>query len=433
MRVWLLAAVVLFAPASFAARITDVADAADERHPLEVDLDATYRFMRSTATITREVPGAAGTQLNDELKYVRQLSSLDLRFAVGLWRDLELHVLAPLALSDSQSWAPAGGTSTLATNTISISGCGGAGSCAAVQPIVNNYGPSKRVGFFDPTIGVAWNPINEERELRLKPELFPEGRAVSTWAIGFDWTLPMPGGKLNDPSRYLTYVPDQSPGRESRQAHVLTLWTAFSKRYKVLEPFVGFSASVPFAGKDAWDNCDNIPNLADVAKVNCKSRDWIGSTGYKPPIEGQVTFGAELVAAEDLKADQRLAFEIRGDLRWHGPARDYTQVSDALGKLNYADEYVTSSGTVGIYGRVARWAHVRVYGTISMDTAHFLTHEDIGDDKDHDGKITVSGGTGAPAPDQNPTYDFRVDQVGHRLRAEPAITYGFAGTLSINF
>src|SRR4051812_26726691 len=282
MRAWLLAAVALFAPASFAARITDVADAADERHPLEIDLDATYRYMRATTTITREVPGASGTQLNDELKHVRQMSSLDLRFAIGLWRDLELHVLAPLALSDSQSWAATGGTSTLSTNTLSVSGCGAPGSCTTVQPIVTNHGPSRRVGFFDPTVGIAWNPINEEREARLKPELFPDGRAVSTWAIGFDWTLPLPGGKVNDPSRYQTYVPDQSAGRESRKAHVLSLWTAHSKRFKVLEPFVGFSASVPLAAKGAWDNCDNLTNLADVAPVNCKSTDWIGSTGYKP-------------------------------------------------------------------------------------------------------------------------------------------------------
>jgi hypothetical protein len=68
-----------------------------------------------------------------------------------------------------------------------------------------------------------------------------------------------------------------------------------------------------------------------------------------------------------------------------------------------------------------------------MDSAHFLTHEDVGEDKNGDGKVTISGGSGAAAPDQNPNYDFRVDTVGNRLRAEPALFWGIGGTLSLNF
>ena len=433
MRSWLLAAALLLAPASFAARITDVADAGDEKHPLEVDLEATYTHLRSLTTITREQPTAGGTQLNDELKYVRTVDALDLRLAIGLWHDLELHAFAPLFLRDLQSWGAAGGAGTLGTNTTSISGCGRAGSCTAVQPILPIPGQSQRAGFGDPTVGIAWGPINEERELRLKPELFPEGKPLATWVIGFDWTLPLPGGKVSDPSHFGAASGSAvGAGTESRKANVFTLWTAFSKRFHVLEPFIGFSASAPFAAKGAYDNCAHPELLADVAAANCKGA-WAGETGYKPPWEAQATLGAELVAAEDLKGDQRLSFEVRGDMRWHGPGRDYTQVADALGKLTYADEYVTTMGTLGLYGRLARWMHLRIYGSVAVDSAHFLTHEGIGDDKNHNGNIVISGGNGLPAPDQNPNYDFRLDQVGRRLRAEPSVTYGLAGTLSLDF
>ena len=432
-RAWLsAAAVLLFGPASFAARITDVADAADEKHPLELDLDATYVHLRTQTSLTREQPTAAGIQLSDELKHVRTVDALDLRLAIGLWHDLELHAFAPLFLRDVQDWT--GSAPTLSGNTISVSGCATAANCATVQPVVSVPGESTRTGFGDPTVGIAWGPVNETRELKLRPELFPEGKPVSTWVIGFDWTLPLPGGKVSDPSRFgLASGGAVSAGTESRKAHLLTLWTAFSKRYKVLEPFVALSATVPVAGKGAYDNCAHPELLADVAAANCKSAAWAGQTGYKPPYEGQLTVGAELVAAEDVKGDQRFSIEVRGDLRWHGPSRDYTQVADALGKLTYADEYLTTGGTLGLYGRLARWLHLRVYGTLSVDSAHFLTHEDIGNDKDHDGKITISGGSGQPAGDQNPLYDFRLDQVGRRLRAEPAVTWGFAGTLSLNF
>src|SRR5439155_901922 len=81
----------------------------------ELDLDATYNHLRAQTTITRE----QGAGLTEELKHVRTLDSVDLRLAIGLWHDLELHALAPLAIRDVQDWHQAGSTSTLATNTIS--------------------------------------------------------------------------------------------------------------------------------------------------------------------------------------------------------------------------------------------------------------------------------------------------------------------------
>jgi hypothetical protein len=348
-----------------------------------------------------------------------------MRINIGLWHDLELHAFAPYFVRDAQAWDYAAGTtaatSTLTTNTIDVSGCGGT-RCGTVTPIVAVPGSSMRRGFGDPTIGLAWGPVNEERELRLQPQLFPEGKPVSTWVIGVDYTLPV-GGAVD--------APGPTASTESKKAHVVTVWTAFSKRYKVLEPYMKVSGTAAFAASNAYDNCGNEAILSEVAAVNCRGT-WKGQTGYKPPYQADFTVGAELVAAEDRKDNQRLAFDIRADLRYHGPGRDYTQVSDGLGKLTYADEYLTSLGSFGIYGRLARWFHLRVYGSVGFETAHFLTHEAIGEDKDGKG-ITISGGRGVPAPNQNPNYDFRLDQVGRRLRAEPAMIWGVAGSLALNF
>ncbi len=426
----LIAAALLLASPAFAAHVTDVADAGDERHPLEVDLDVTYQHSLTTTKISREQPTSTGFE--DELQHTRTLDALMLRVNIGLWHDLELHAFAPWAIRDVQDWnyggSTTGATSTLTNNTIDVSGCAGS-KCGAVKPIVAVPGQSQRTGLGDPTIGLAWGPINEERELRLKPELFPEGKPVSTWVIGVDYTLPL-SAPVDDPTRFLT--PGQTAGPERKKAHVVTLWTAFSKRYQVLEPYLRLSGSAPFATSSAYDNCNNKALLSEVAPVNCDGA-WKGQTGYKPPWEAEFTLGAELVAAEDIKGDQRLAFDIRGDLRYHGPGREYTQVTDALGKLTYADEYLTTLASLGLYGRLARWFHLRVYGTVGFETAHFLTHEEIGEDKTGGGSIVISGGRGIAAPDQNPNYDFRLDQVGHRLRAEPAIIWGVAGSLSLNF
>lgn len=421
---------VLFAAVLLAAQITNVADAADEKHPFEIDLEATYIHSRAQTRITRE----QGASVVDELDHTRTLDAIDLRLAFGLWHDLELHVDAPLGLRDVQEWHYAPGisaaNSTLANNRVDVSGCAGAGRCTALQPILAVPGRSERAGFFDPSIGLAWGPINEDREMRLDPDVFPEERPVATWVIGIDYTAPI-GNNVDDPARW-NGGSVNSTGPESRKAHVITAWTAFSKRYRVLEPYLKLSGSAPIASSKAYDNCSRPQFLADVAAANCAG-PWKGQTGYRPPFEAALTAGSELVLADDRRADRRFAFDIRGDVTWHGAQRGYTQVTDALQKLTNADEYVTTAGSVGIYGRISRWLHLRVYGTLGVDTAHFLTHEDVGEDKDGDGQVTISQGSGAPAPDQNPNFDFRLDQVGRRLRAEPTMFWGVAGTLSLNF
>ena len=116
-----------------AAQITTVAGAGGE-NPFGLELEATYWHLRSDATISRERTTAAGIVLGDELRHTRILDTLELRLSAGVWRDLEVHLVAPLALRDSQEWSALPG-GTLAGNTINISGCGAPGLCTAVQPI----------------------------------------------------------------------------------------------------------------------------------------------------------------------------------------------------------------------------------------------------------------------------------------------------------
>ena len=54
-----------------AAHVTDVADAADERHPLEVDLDLTFQHSQTRTRVSREQEGANATILEDELQHTR--------------------------------------------------------------------------------------------------------------------------------------------------------------------------------------------------------------------------------------------------------------------------------------------------------------------------------------------------------------------------
>src|SRR5882757_4003589 len=123
-----------------AAQVTDVASAMRDDRPFELDLRADYLHLRESTRIRRENLQGGAITLVDELQHDRTLDEFDFRIAVGLHRGLELHVIAPYVLRDVQDWDYAtvngvsvAGTSTLANNTISISGCGNPGSCTTPQ------------------------------------------------------------------------------------------------------------------------------------------------------------------------------------------------------------------------------------------------------------------------------------------------------------
>jgi hypothetical protein len=432
--------------------VTEVADAMDERKPIEIDLSVAYGHQRRDTKITREnlQADSAGNKsivLVDELTHTQVQDDLQFRLAVGIFRDLELHALAPLVLRNRQSWdfATVNGqsvapTSTLANNRLDISGCLTPGSCQTVSPIVPTPGRSTRSGFANPTIGIAWAPINDEREARLRPDLYPPGKPVATWALGFDYTLPLPGD-VDDPSKFGSNTlgtTSNVSGPVLRKAHTFAAWTAFSKRFKVADPYVLLRGSAPVAvgssgvGDGAYQNCWHPEQLSNVAAVNCADPAWKTQTGYQPPYQAGFALGTELVLHDDPLARQKFAIDVRADVQYTGPARDYTQVTDALGKLTYADEFVGGLATLALYGRAASWFQMRVSGSVGVESAHFLTSEPIGKDLNGDGRIQLSNGQKGSL-EQNPTYDFRLDQPGRRLRAEPALVWGVAGTMALTF
>jgi hypothetical protein len=124
--------------------------------------------------------------------------------------------------------------------------------------------------------------------------------------------------------------------------------------------------------------------------------------------------------------------DLRADLRWVGQGRTYTQIADALGKLTFAEEHVGGTASLGVYGRVAAFLMFRVVGSFGVESAHFITSEPIGKDLNGDGRVTLSNGSGGSL-EQSPTYDFRLDQVGRRLRAEPSIAWGVSGSMQLTF
>ena len=426
---------------ALAAQVTDVAGSMDESNGFALDLQANFQHRRDSTRIRRENLQGGAIVLVDELQHDRTLDQFEFRLSVGLRRGLELHVFAPYVLRDTQDWDYAtvngqsvAATSTLANNTISISGCGNPANCASIQPIVVAPGHSQRSGFRDPSVGLAWAIVDEAPERFSAPDPFAAGTPVTTWVLGADYTLPLPRS-IDDPSAFgsAAVAGNSITTQAFRRAHVFAAWTAFSKRFRVADPYVLLRGSFAIPVKGSFDNCGNPGALSEVAPANCANPAWRDETRYQPPFQVGFALGSEFVVAEDVRGGTKIAFDVRGDVTWFGPGRDYNQVSDMLGKLTYVQGYVNAIGSVGVYGRFARWATFRVYGTAGVDSPHFLTTESIGKDLDGNGTVDVSGGRGIAAPEQNPTYDFRLDQPGHRLRAEDVLIWGVAGTLALSF
>jgi hypothetical protein len=443
-----LACALSLAPAECrAAHATDVADALDELHPLEVDLEGGFQYLQKTTRVTRERPPPPGQAspflLKDVLDHTDTLTRSLFRLNVGLYHDLELHLLLPYDLGHEQKWSLATGadgsttaaSDALATNVDPATGA----KLSSTSPLVtfpsnpkDRMPQSLRAGFGDPTIGLAWAPFNQERERRLRPEIFPHGATTATWVVGLDYTVPL-FGALDDPSRLgpntasSTFNGNEVPSH--RKVHVLSPWTAFSKRYAVLEPYVVLRATLPVPDLGhAFDPCTGLkPDAFTLCESSGSSTSWLADTRYRPSYSATVTLGAEIVLHEDPLLLQKFAFDLRTDTTWHSVGRDYSIVTDALGKLTWEDEHLTSLATFGFYGRMARWLHVRGSVTAGIETAHFLTNEPFS-------HLSGSGGTViAGSKDQNPLYDFRIDNPGSRLRAELAFVWGASGYLSLNF
>src|SRR2546421_3535407 len=301
--------VLLVAMPVLAAQVTDVATAMQDDRPFELDLRADYQHRRDSTRIRRENLQGGTITLVDELQHDRTLDQFDFRIAAGLHRGLELHVIAPFVLRDVQDWDYAtvngvsvAGTSTLANNTISISGCGNPGSCTTPQPIVVAPGHSQRSGFRDPTIGLAWAIVDEGREVRLRPDVYPPGAAVAAWAGGADYTFPVPG-QIDDPSAFgsAAAAGNSISTKEFRRAHVVSGWTAFSKRFRVADPYVLLRGSLAFPVKGAFDNCGKPAALSQVAPAHCANPAWRDETRYQPPFPVGFALRSEFVVADDVR------------------------------------------------------------------------------------------------------------------------------------
>ena len=420
---------------SFAARVTDVEDAADGDDPFDATIRIDVEGEYQSALITRENtqvdlgsdPNAVPVNKDvKEFEYERYQVRIVPSIEIGLYQDLALRFRWPIVIREEQAWAFAEGTnkqfSTMARDQApnpapTVNGwpeTAGSGFDAvqggaygfpargynAWRFDIDQNGSFKavRAGFDLPVIGLAWSPINNERD-DTKP----------TVTVGVDYNMGILSSVFlpRDPSN--DSLTDAAPGAVAHAKHEFHFFVAMSKRMGIFDPYFVVDYWIPFA-------------------------DFAAIPGYQPRQRAGFTTGGEVVpyAPEDGKRKVALYGAFRAE--YLGPGRDYSEISDAVGEITFTDQFARFGMDFGLFIRVAEFAFLNIGGEYRYATEHYLTAEEVGTDRDQEGDagfgvVDLDPDEGERNPYFNPVYDTP----GRRLKAADNSTVRGSFTLGFNF
>ncbi len=379
--------VLVAATPAWAAELTEVADALDrleigtvEREdPFDFELGVGFHNVIESGKITREPferPGISSncTEQNpygcaavDELAYDRNTSLLAFDAEFGLFRDLSLTVGWSYVLSQSLSFAYADGVDA---------------SNSSVDPqtsdpndiLFANDFEAKQRGSGPLSLTLKWSPLNDFRDVT-RP----------TWLLFFTWSNPWTT-TVFDPSVRAT---PSDPGPVGDGVHRLTIGTAFSKRLGnfgrdieidptanrrgYFDPYLSLSYTIPLpedglALDDLVENRDN-------------------PFGRRPSSEVNAKLGIEFVPLEDIRAQRKLAIDLGFETSLFTEGRNYSLLTHPLQELTFEEQHARLMGRLGVYVQAAEF--IKVQGTVHIGyvTEHFLTYEEVGEDRTGDGQV----------------------------------------------
>lgn len=398
-----------------AAELTRLASSFDDDHPFGMYIDVGFERTQHREKIVREAHQAGQVQDVSELRYTMIDSRLNLDAHIGLWKDLDFHFGLPIVFQQDRKWRYAAGTddtnSTLANNCIQPNGelldpnCPVYGSGHRPITPISTEGPnSYRGGFGDMTFGLAYAIFNQRRD-DTKP----------VWVLGVDYTAPT--ASLLDPTAETT---SEARGAMGDRNHKYKVYTTFSRRMGIADPYVQLHYTLPWHGSGWYSNCDH-PDPSRMGRPdNCNTDVWSrAETGIKLPHRGGMIFGTEFNAYDSPETRQKVALDLRAIATYVSEGRYYNEVSDLFGKLMSTGDYFELGGTAGFTAHAAEYVHLKALATLLYQTEHTLTNETIGKDVDGTGTVDV-----AKSPiEVNPNYDWRVDMLSRRLRSAESVVF----------
>ncbi len=432
------------APAG-AAEITEVASRGEPGNPFQLHIAIRWDRLQERAQITREREAAGADE--DELRYTRTRNAIVPRIAVAIAEDLDFHFEIPYVLGDDRSWrfgtrenAPTGGVpsyvSSIENNVIDAEG-NVAGACASalgcplfpVAPTTTVY-HGGRAG--DLTAGVSWGIFNDQKD-RTKPY----------WLVGLDVTFPT--AALYEPALdrgtgwSSPYDVPGKPGPFGEKVWKWDFFTVLSRRLGPIDPYVKAHATLMSKSSSTYTNCRYADQLSTLSSsnpvrqmtqqgaINCKDSSWSDAAGAQLPWIAGLTFGTEFVPYEDAAEQQKVTLDLRLWADYTSSQRFYNELTDANGKLNWTEDYLTAGAFAGLYLRASKYVSLQATASLSTMTSHYITGESLG----KDGSNPTLAAIAADPTLLNPNFDWRYDPAGRRFRLSEVALFelNFAGVL----
>ncbi len=335
------------------------------------------------ADLKRQSEGTAGggrILLQNDLVYRQTRDTLNMRADVGVFQDVSVFASLPLVIADNRQLDFAKGIDERNTTILRdgilpgfgtpMFGLDATHARSFVNPSDTVFRGPTRKGLEYLGLGVSWAVLNELRDDTRPTWLL---RLETRWSVGTPMKFDPARGKAN------TGV--------ATGYHQFVLSTAFSRRFEMLEPYVGGWYMLPLATDDS-----------------AYEQYKLGERSYSQPQQRAGTnFGVDVVAWEEPRAQRRINIELRGrmELRFMGLAqselweplsgnpecakvasacrpdvdRDLTGdlTADPNPGVTRSPAYGVFGGDAGLSVQVGRYVRFRGLVGMTWEQSHFLT------------------------------------------------------------
>jgi hypothetical protein len=423
-------------PAARANPASLVASAADPGDPADLFLRLDYDYSVETASIWREIVGAAVDPL-DPIPKVRDLEFKQLRHRLvprvdlGIFTNTSITVALPIVISQQReltlgSGVTRDGSSTVADGLLPPEGFDARDPGTALPGDLMFRGVS-RSGVDQIHVGMAFALMNQDND-DTKP----------TWKLGGELRAPI--GRV---MRFNPTSPSQETG-VGRGVHEVRVWTSVGRRYKRTEAWFEMYWQTPLVEKD-------------TSQLYLPAAEQFGAKNLAVGQQGGVAFGLEVYAFDDPANGNRISLDLGARIDAHFEGRDYSEMwevfalaGDGGGPLvldadpvtpglqarthpgvSNIENYLETAGRAAIRGQLGR--HVRFAAMLDLiwKTDHVITFADAGLDLPTCGAPGVTGAcenednsvVNPGTSEVNPFHVSGVDLVGHRYHSED--NFGF--------
>lgn len=260
----------------------------------------------------------------------------------------------------------------------------------------------------DPELGLAFSPFTIARLNDARDSAMPTMRIELKYQVPIG-LLDTPGPSRRNRDKLGGTFQDFSPGGVGSGLHRFTVGASMSKRLKLMDPFVGghYTLGIPHF----------YPGIAP-------ERDW-RDLAFWTNVAGFMG-GVEIVPLyrfPTLEDVVNLRFILGGAAEYVARHRGPSEMSDALHKWTYVDNYMTLMARAAV---VLAIPFVTVRGVVEAghETPHLITGEVPGTDYD---------GNGITPGERNKFFNPVVDLQGRRIKVtETAVVNGML-TMALTF